>query len=108
MTTPAPAKPDWHRAAQVATFDGRPFIGGAARSPRSRASLNTLSPFTGQPPATFPAANADDTDRPVLAAPRRISDVLPPAGPERRPGQSGALAAGAHAHHHARAPMDIP
>src|SRR3546814_6807617 len=49
MTTPAPAKPNWHRAAQVATFDGRPFIGGAARSPRSRASSPPLCPFTEQP-----------------------------------------------------------
>src|SRR3546814_557415 len=102
----APAKPDWHRAAQVATFDGRPFIGGAARSPRSRASFTTLCPFTEQPLATFPDANADDIDRAVLAARRGFSDVWRTAGPERRQAHLDALADGIHAHRDALALMD--
>src|SRR3546814_11834079 len=38
MTTPAPAKPDWPRATRVATSDGGPFTGGAARPQIGRAA----------------------------------------------------------------------
>src|SRR3546814_19527058 len=92
MTTPAPAKPDWHRAAQVATFDGRPFIGGAARSPRSRARFPTLCPFTEQPLATFPDANADDIARAVLAPSPGFSDVSRMPGPDTPTAHSAARA----------------
>src|SRR3546814_18349195 len=104
MTTPAPAKPDWHRAAQVATFDGRPFIGGAARSPRSRASFNTLCPFTQKPLATFPDANPDDINRAVLAARPGFSDCWRTAGSHRPAPPMTAPAAGIHHPRHALPP----
>ena len=97
---------DWHAAARKIAFDGRPFIGGDACAPRSRANFTTTCPFTEQPLATIADGNAEDIDRAVAAARRCFTDVWRPTAPEQRQAHLHALADGIHAQRDTLALMD--
>lgn len=97
---------DWHAAARRIAFDGRPFIGGDARAPRSRASFATDCPFTEQSLATIADGNAEDIDRAVSAARRCFADGWRSIAPDQRQAHLHALADGIHAARDRLALMD--